>query len=113
MWGPTTVALRAAGHDVAWVGDWPSDPGDRAILEHAHAERRVLVTLDNDFGELAVRQGVAHSGIIRIALTPVRLEADVCLSAITAYGDELIGGAIVTATPRRIRVRLARPLDDL
>jgi predicted nuclease of predicted toxin-antitoxin system len=107
MWGPTGVALRAAGHDVEWVGDWPSDPGDRAILERAHVDERVLITVDNDFGELAVRLGVRHSGIIRLAMTPVILEAEVCLAAIAAFERDLLGGAIVTATPRRMRLRTA------
>jgi predicted nuclease of predicted toxin-antitoxin system len=112
MWGPTAAALRRAGHDVEWVGDWPSDPGDQVILEQAHAERRVLVTLDNDFGELAVRRGVRHSGIIRLAMTTVQLEADVCLAVIGAYAQELPHGAIVTATRRRMRIRLAPAPDD-
>lgn len=113
IWGPTAVTLRAAGHDVDWVGNWPTDPGDRAILERAHAEGRVLVTLDHDFGELAVRQGVEHSGIIRLSLTPATLEADVCLAVIAAFADDLLAGAIVTATPRRMRVRRAyQPEDD-
>jgi predicted nuclease of predicted toxin-antitoxin system len=113
IWGPTATALQAAGHDVDWVGDWPSDPGDRVILERARADSRVLITLDNDFGELAVRQGVAHSGLIRLALTPVTLEAEVCLAALAAFGAELVTGAIVTATPRRMRVRPARAPFDL
>ncbi len=113
VWGPTSAALRAAGHDVEWVGDWPHDPGDREILERAHAEGRVLVTADNDFRELAVRQGLAHSGIIRLAMTPVSLEADVCLAVIAAFRDELLAGAIVTATPRRMRLRPASRDDDL
>jgi predicted nuclease of predicted toxin-antitoxin system len=112
MWEPTFVALRAAGHDADWVGDWPADPGDRAILERAHAEGRVLVTLDNDFGELAVRQGVAHSGIMRLAETPTRLEADVCLAVIATFEADLAAGAIVTATPRRMRIRRAHRPDS-
>ena len=113
IWGPTNATLRAAGHDVEWVGDWRADPGDLEILEHAHADGRVLVTVDNDFGELAVRQGVAHSGIIRLAMTPVFLEAEVCLAVIAAFGEELQSGAIVTATPRRMRLRPAARPDDL
>ncbi len=108
MWGPTGAALRAAGHDVDWVGDWAADPGDRAILEHAHAERRVLLTVDNDFGDLAVRQGIAHSGIVRVAMTPVHLEAAVCLAA---FERELLDGGIVTASTRRMRVRRAESHD--
>lgn len=113
IWGPTSAALRAAGHDVEWAGDWPYDPGDRAILEHAHADGRVLVTADNDFGELAVRQGMAHSGIIRLVMTPVILEAEVCLAVIAAFEQELTAGAIVTANPRRMRLRPAWRGDDV
>jgi predicted nuclease of predicted toxin-antitoxin system len=111
IWGPTGPELRAADHDVEWVGDWASDPGDPAILEHARAEGRVLVTVDNDFGELAVRHRIAHSGIIRLALTPPALEAAVCLAAIAAFAEELAAGAIVTATPQRMRVRLPWSAD--
>ena len=46
--------LIDAGHDVIWSGDWPKDPGDGEILARAHAERRVLITLDKDFRELAI-----------------------------------------------------------
>jgi hypothetical protein len=27
------MQLEAAGHDVAWCGDWLADPGDEAVLE--------------------------------------------------------------------------------
>ena len=47
--GKTAEMLRTAGHDVVWVGNWPADPGDAAILARARAERRILVTLDKDF----------------------------------------------------------------
>jgi predicted nuclease of predicted toxin-antitoxin system len=30
--GKAATALRDSGHDVVWVGDWPADPGDAAIL---------------------------------------------------------------------------------
>ena len=46
--------LRSAGHDVEWVRDWSSDPGDEQILATAAAQEQVLATLDKDFGELAV-----------------------------------------------------------
>jgi len=59
-----------------------------------------------------VRQGVPHSGIIRLAMTPVILEAEVCLAVIAAFERELIAGAIVTATPRRMRLRAASPRDN-
>jgi predicted nuclease of predicted toxin-antitoxin system len=113
IWTPTVGALRGAGHDVDAVGEWPADPGDAAILARAFSENRILVTLDNDFGELTIRQGLPHAGMIRLRHIGVRDEAAACLSAIAATEHELLDGAIVTVTPERIRIRLSRPLDDV
>ena len=66
VWGGASKSLREHNHDVVWTGDWEIDPGDLAIMEFAHAEERILVTLDKDFGELAVVKGLPHSGIIRL-----------------------------------------------
>ena len=60
------VELRAEGHDVIWAGAWPVDPGDDEVLRRAHAEGRVLITLDKDFGELAVALRRPHAGIVRL-----------------------------------------------
>lgn len=99
-------ALIAAGHDVIWSGDWESDPGDEIILEHAYREGRVLVTLDKDFGALAVQQGKPHSGIVRLVNLATREQAAVCVLVLADHGDELIAGAIVTAERTRLRIRL-------
>ncbi len=98
--------LTAAGHEVEWVGDWPEDPGDDAILARAHAESRVVVTIDKDFGELAVRLGAPHCGIIRLVGLSLRHHAAVILHALSLHGAELASGAIVTAEPGRLRIRL-------
>ena len=66
VWGGAAARLRAAGHDVVWSGEWPADPGDEEILARALAEGRVPVTLDKDFGELAVVRGLQHAGILRL-----------------------------------------------
>ena len=54
IWGGALPELKAAGHDVLWAGGWQQDPGDEEILTIAHHERRVLATLDKDFGELSL-----------------------------------------------------------
>lgn len=56
VWGGAVAELQAAAHDVVWAGGWSEDPGDDEILARAHAERWILVTLDKDFGELAIVQ---------------------------------------------------------
>lgn len=74
--GKTAEMLRTAGHDVVWVGNWPADPGDAAILARARAERRILVKLDKDFGELAIVRGEPHCGIVRLVNCSVTRQAD-------------------------------------
>ena len=105
FWAPGVLALRQAGHDVEAVSDWPADPGDRAILAYAHARRRILVTLDKDFGDLIVRDGHPHAGLLRLVTVSVHSQASMALEAIDRFGSELLGGAIVTVEEDRIRVR--------
>ena len=66
VWGGTREHLRALGHDVIWAGDWPEDPGDEEILARAYREKRILVMLDKDFGEIAIVHDTLHSGILRL-----------------------------------------------
>jgi predicted nuclease of predicted toxin-antitoxin system len=98
-------ALQVAGHDVVWTGDWPQDPGDDEILNHAHQEQRILITLDKDFGELAVVQARSHSGIIRLVNWSSQQQANTCLLILARYANDLVSGAIVTVEPGRVRVR--------
>ena len=75
----------------------------------AHQEGRILITLDKDFGELAVVRGQAHAGIIRLVILPAFQQAPTCLMVLTRYGVELQAGAILTVEPGRVRVRPAAP----
>jgi predicted nuclease of predicted toxin-antitoxin system len=104
--GSVRDVLAEAGHDARWSGDWDNDPGDAEILAQARHEGRVLVTLDKDFGELAVLRGAPHSGILRMVNFPARQQASVCLRVLAEYGQELASGAIITAEPGRVRIRL-------
>ena len=100
-------ALQAAGHDAVWTGEWAQDPGDDEILDHAHQQNRILITLDKDFGELAVVHGRPHSGIIRLVNWSTQQQAGTSLLVLERYSTELESGAIVTVEPGRIRVRPA------
>lgn len=97
--------LRAEGVDVVWVGDWPQDPGDPAILAWAYEEGRVLVTLDNDFGELVVARKHPHVGVVRLVdVLPAETSA-VCHRVISFYARDLAAGAIIVVEKGRTRVR--------
>ena len=107
VWGGVRKPLREAGHDVTWAGGWSEDPGDEEILARAYGESRVLVTLDKDFGELAIVHGREHSGIVRLVGLSTTQQAEMCVLVPAKYGSELEAGAIVTVEAGRVRVRPA------
>ena len=99
--------VRSAGYDTIWVGNWPKDPGDEEILRTATAESRVVVTIDKDFGELAIFRGILHVGLIRLVGFRAAAQGQAIVQLMSAYQTELHAGAILTAEPWRVRVRPA------
>ena len=58
-------ALRQNGHDIAWIRVEAPGISDPEVLSRAQAEKRILLTFDKDFGELAFRSKLPASvGII-------------------------------------------------
>lgn len=105
VWGGARSELARAGHDAEWAGEWDHDPGDEAILDRAKAEGRTLVTLDKDFGELAIVRKRTHAGIVRLSGIRSRDQAARLIDVLRLHGEELTAGAIVTVEPARTRVR--------
>jgi len=67
--------LRAAGHDVCCVGELGMKRADDAeIVQLAIRENRILVTLDEDFGDWALLPLNRHPGVIRIKAVPTCTE---------------------------------------
>lgn len=59
------LRLRQDGHDVLWVREAAPGSPDIAVLAHAHAEDRLLVTFDKDFGEPVFKAGAkATQGVV-------------------------------------------------
>jgi predicted nuclease of predicted toxin-antitoxin system len=105
VWGGGKTDIEAAGHDVLWTGDLTKDPGDEDILAQAQREQRVLITLDKDFGELAIRRNLPHCGIVRLVNINAKQQGPVTSQILAQYGDELLRGAIVTVEAGRVRIR--------
>ena len=106
---PSVVTgLRAAGHDAVHVRDLQMQRAvDRAILDAARNEARVLLTFDLDFGDL-MAQGVFDSpSVILFRLSDER--PDTVSRRLAAVLDEasdaLAEGALVVAEDSRFRVR--------
>jgi predicted nuclease of predicted toxin-antitoxin system len=67
------VALQAAGHDVVWIRLAAPGPADVNVLNIAALNRRILLTFDKDFGELAGRSSRGRDcGVILLRTPPPR-----------------------------------------
>jgi predicted nuclease of predicted toxin-antitoxin system len=105
VWGGAVESLRESGHDVFWCGELSPDPGDEVILRRAVQEKRVLVTLDKDFGELVFLRGQSHTGIIRLVEVPSLNQAEAIQAIVSKQGEELTQGAIITLKNNKLRIR--------
>jgi hypothetical protein len=107
--GRLVVALRAAGHDVAWVRTDAPGIDDSAVFGMAAAQHRVLVTFDEDFGDIATRVGLsASSGVILLRL-PLDRSPDTgprIAAIIDSRTDWL--GRLSVIEPGRVRMWLVR-----
>ena len=105
-----TIRLRSLGHDVVEATERGPGVEDNEILAWATSERRIVVTMDKDFGLLIFAHGAPHSGLVR--LPHVRNEHAIRLMerVLSAYTDHLSQGAIITVQENRIRIALP-PFD--
>ena len=107
IWAGAKNELVAADYDVSYVSDFLQDPGDTAIIRLAFKEERVLITLDKDFGELAVFRGEQHCGIIRIFNFSAVQHGQISIDILNRYQLELSNHAIITVDRGRVRIRVA------
>lgn len=88
--GDAVAALRASGHDVAWMRSEAPGTRDLEIIARAQAENRILITFDKDFGELAFHSKLpASSGIVlfRISAPSSAHVAQVVVAALESRTD--------------------------
>ena len=96
--------LQGEGHDVLEARTLGADPGDRALLELAASENRVLITIDADFGELVYLHDLPHAGLVRLPDVPAEQRIALMAAVIDHHGQALEERAIVTVRGERIRI---------
>jgi predicted nuclease of predicted toxin-antitoxin system len=96
--------LRSRGHDVAEARERGPDPGDEQLLAQAFAERRVLVTLDKDFGALVFAKGQPHSGVVRLPDTPAAERVRLFERLLATHEKDMADGTVVTVRGDRVRI---------
>lgn len=97
--------LKSEGHDVSFVRDRNPKMGDEDILAWAFKEKRILITIDKDFGFYIFHEQQPHHGIVRLPNVPREKRLRLIAKVLESHSDDLEAGAIVTVTLNRIRVR--------
>jgi predicted nuclease of predicted toxin-antitoxin system len=97
--------LSDAGHDVVSAVSIGPSASDELLLSIAVAEDRVLVTADNDFGELVFVRRLSHGPIVRVVELTVAEQVTAITELIAQHADALVGAVIVTVTRGRVRIR--------
>ncbi len=65
---PVLDRLRMSGYDVMSIQETVPGISDPEVLKVARSQSRILITADQDFGELTVRHRLGASGIVIIQL---------------------------------------------
>ena len=98
--------LREEGHDTVQGQETYPGGDNRTLLSRAVEGRRVVLTVDKDFGELAFRTGLpASCGIILVRVTPVApaTVADLIARTLDVHDDWGRHSSVVEDT--RVRMR--------
>jgi predicted nuclease of predicted toxin-antitoxin system len=100
--------LRELGHEVEFVSDGLKGSSDASLSDRAHRADQILVSLDLDFGELAVREHRNFIGVIilRSALF-ARNPAELAEGLRQCVEDDTrtFAGYLTVIEPGRIRQR--------
>ena len=104
-----TLWLASQGHDARYVADLGPDPGDAALLAWAVQERRVVITIDTDFGHLIFASRQPHNGMIRLPDVPARERIRLVQEILARHSTDLDARAIITVKGTRIRITRSQP----
>jgi predicted nuclease of predicted toxin-antitoxin system len=96
--------LRNKGHDVlraSEVGQARAD--DSQILQKAISENRVLITLDEHFGDWVILPLKKHPGVIRLKVNPTTGKniIKLLLPFLNTYSPEQLEDNLVILSPKR------------
>lgn len=107
--------IRAAGHDIVTaVEQGLRGAADERIFEVCKGERRTLITLDRDFGQVLRYPPAAGAGIVVLELGPRATHAgllDRVRELLTFLRTQSPDGSLWIVEPGRIRIHLSTNED--
>jgi predicted nuclease of predicted toxin-antitoxin system len=81
--------LTDCGHDVVEARARDPHMPDEDIIDWAFKEGRVILTVDKDFGELAILRGKKHCGLVRLPDASLELRKSLIEQLLQNYSTEL------------------------
>ena len=105
--------LTEMGHDVKAIRDIDPKMEDKEIIRIAIREKRILVTMDKDFGELVHKAGMNHHGVLLLRLESATSSEKITViqSILEHYGNAIEKNFCVYQNNRlRIRTKKSHSL---
>jgi len=89
--------LLENGYDVLAVRDIDARAKDSRILQIAFETKRMIITMDKDFGELVFNSGKRHAGVLILRLEDAEgdTKAGVIKNILQDYAEQLKSGFCV------------------
>lgn len=84
--------LREHGYNVKCVRDINPRMSDKEILKIAVSEKRIVITMDKDFGELIYNSGLPHGGVLLLRLEDATSDnkVEIVSKIMEKYSDRLM-----------------------
>lgn len=85
--------LESNKYDTKSVRDINSKASDKEILNLAKSEKRMVITMDKDFGELVYHSKLSHSGVLLLRLEDANAneKIQVIETILQEYSEKLEG----------------------
>ena len=99
-------ALHGEGYDIVRASEiGQSRADDEQILQKAIAENRILITLDEHFGDWVILPLKRHPGVIRIKASPTTSKnvLDILLPFLRMHSSEQFKDRLVILSQKRVK----------
>lgn len=96
--------LRGEGYDVMRASEFgQARADDQEILQKAIEENRILITLDEHFGDWVILPLKQHPGVIRLKVNPTTSKnvIEILLPFLKLYSSDQLKNHLVILSPKR------------
>lgn len=97
-------SLRGEGYDVMRASEFgQARADDQEILQKAIEENRILITLDEHFGDWVILPLKQHPGVIRLKVNPTTSKnvIEILLPFLKLYSSDQLKNHLVILSPKR------------